>query len=87
MSNFGRNFLPGPTDVRPEVLAAQVQPMFAHRGPRMQALLAAMQPALRACFGTSQPVFVATCSGITSVSFFGASRISRCVRPRSSTPM
>lgn len=63
MSDFGRNFLPGPTDVHPDVLAAQVQPMFAHRGPRMQALLAAMQPALQACFGTSQPVFVATCSG------------------------
>ena len=63
MSDFGRNFLPGPTDVRPEVLAAQVQPMFPHRGPRMQGLLAGMQPALQACFGTVQPVFVATCSG------------------------
>ncbi len=63
MSGFGRNFLPGPTDVRPEVLAAQAQPMFSHRGPRMQALHAAMQPALQACFGTIQPVFIATCSG------------------------
>lgn len=63
MSGFGRNFLPGPTDVRPEVLAAQAQPMFPHRGPRMQALHAAMQPSLRACFGTAQPVFIATCSG------------------------
>ncbi len=63
MSGFGRNFLPGPTDVRPEVLAAQAQPMFPHRGPRMQALHAAMQPALQACFGTTQPVFIATCSG------------------------
>lgn len=63
MSGFGRNFLPGPTDVRPEVLAAQLQPMFPHRSPRMQSLLGAMQPALQACFGTTQPVFVATCSG------------------------
>lgn len=63
MSDFGRNFLPGPTDVRTEVLLAQAQPMFPHRGPRMQALHAAMQPALQACFGTTQPVFVATCSG------------------------
>lgn len=60
MNGFGRNFLPGPTDVRPEVLAAQAQPMFSHRGPRMQAILAAAQPALRACFGTAQPVIVAT---------------------------
>lgn len=63
MTEFGRNFLPGPTDVRPEVLAAQLQPMFSHRGPRMQALLAAAQPSLQECFGTRQPVFVATSSG------------------------
>lgn len=63
MSGFGRNFLPGPTDVRPEVLAALAQPMFPHRGPRMRAILAAAQPELQSCFGTTQPVFVATCSG------------------------
>ncbi|HEV8195058.1 MAG TPA: aminotransferase class V-fold PLP-dependent enzyme [Gemmatimonadales bacterium] len=63
MSEFGRNFLPGPTDVRPEVLAAQAQPMFGHRGPRMQAMHAAMQPSLQTCLGTAQPVFIATCSG------------------------
>ena len=63
MSSFGRNFLPGPTDVRPEILAAQTQPMFPHRGPRMRAILADAQPELQTCFGTTQPVFVATCSG------------------------
>jgi len=63
MSPFGRNFLPGPTDVRPEVLAALDHPMFGHRSPRMQALLASVQPALQECFGTRQPVFVATSSG------------------------
>lgn len=62
MTPFGRNFLPGPTDVHPEVLAALDQPMFGHRSPRMQALLAAAQPALQECFGTRQPVFVATSS-------------------------
>jgi aspartate aminotransferase-like enzyme len=62
MTPFGRNFLPGPTDVRPEVLAALDHPMFGHRGPRMQALLASAQPALQECFGTRQPVFVATSS-------------------------
>ncbi|HLB54585.1 MAG TPA: aminotransferase class V-fold PLP-dependent enzyme [Gemmatimonadales bacterium] len=63
MTQFGRNFLPGPTDVHPEVLAAQAQPMFPHRGARMHDLLAGAQPALQECFGTSQPVFIATCSG------------------------
>ncbi|MGQ0704092.1 MAG: pyridoxal-phosphate-dependent aminotransferase family protein [Gemmatimonadales bacterium] len=60
---FGRNFLPGPTDVHPEVLAAQVQPMFSHRSERMREIMTAMQPSLQQAFGTAQPVFVATGSG------------------------
>jgi aspartate aminotransferase-like enzyme len=63
MSEFGRNFLPGPTDIRPEVLAALVTPLFSHRSPRMQAILAGMQPSLQECFGTRQPVFISTSSG------------------------
>ncbi len=63
MSQFGRNFLPGPTDIRAEVLAAMQAPLFSHRSPRMRTMLATMQPALQECFGTRQPVFVATCSG------------------------
>jgi aspartate aminotransferase-like enzyme len=63
MTPFGRNFLPGPTDVHPEVLAALGQPMFGHRSPRMRAMLAAMQPSLQECFGTREPVFLATSSG------------------------
>ncbi len=60
---FGTNFLPGPTDVHPEVLAAQAQPMFSHRGTRMRELLERADPLLRECFGTAEPVLVATCSG------------------------
>jgi aspartate aminotransferase-like enzyme len=63
MSDFGRNFLPGPTDIRPEVLAALLTPLFSHRSARMQALLAGTQPSLQECFGTRQPVFIATASG------------------------
>lgn len=62
MTRFGTNFLPGPTDVTPEVLAAQAAPMFSHRGPRMQRLLAGVQPALQTCFGTAEPVFISTSS-------------------------
>lgn len=62
MSEFGRNFLPGPTDIHPEVMAALAGPMFPHRGPKMQQMMAAMQPALQECFGTRQPVFIATSS-------------------------
>jgi aspartate aminotransferase-like enzyme len=63
MSSFGRNFLPGPTDVHPEVLEAMSGPMFAHRGARMQSLLAGMQPALKDLLGTVQPVLLSTSSG------------------------
>jgi aspartate aminotransferase-like enzyme len=62
VSNFGRNFLPGPTDVHPEVLAAQLTPMFSHRGPRMQELMTGLQPSLQECFGTAEPVFISTSS-------------------------
>ncbi|MGH7649325.1 MAG: hypothetical protein ACREND_14505, partial [Gemmatimonadaceae bacterium] len=59
---FGRFFLPGPTEVRAEVLAAQLRPMIGHRGAPMEALLAEMQPALRAVFRTGRPVYIASSS-------------------------
>src|SRR5215813_8303905 len=60
---FGRNFLPGPTGVHPDVMAAMMEPMFAHYGPRMRPILEEIQPPLRAMFGTNRPVFTVTCSG------------------------
>lgn len=63
MIEFGRNFLPGPTGVHPEVLASLVTPMFAHYGPKMRPFLEEIQPALRQMFGTARPVFTVTCSG------------------------
>ncbi len=62
MTGFGRNFLPGPTDIHPEVMAALQGPMFSHRAPKMQALMAEVQPSLQECFGTRQPVFTSTSS-------------------------
>lgn len=62
MSEFGRCFLPGPTDVRPEIYAATSRPMFFHRSPRMVALLRDIQAPLQAMFGTRRPVFTATSS-------------------------
>ncbi|MFN0177817.1 MAG: pyridoxal-phosphate-dependent aminotransferase family protein [Gemmatimonadales bacterium] len=63
MTEFGRNFLPGPTGVHPDVLAALQAPMFAHYGPRMRPYLEEIQPPLREMFGTTRPVFTITCSG------------------------
>jgi aspartate aminotransferase-like enzyme len=57
---FGRFFLPGPTDVRLEVLQAMVRPMFAHRGPEMIALLQRLEAPLKRLFRTTHPVFVST---------------------------
>ncbi len=61
-SGFGRFFLPGPTEVRPEVLAAQTRPLIGHRGEPINALMREVQPGLREVFGTSRPVLVATSS-------------------------
>jgi aspartate aminotransferase-like enzyme len=62
MTEFGRCFLPGPTDVRPAIYAATARPMFFHRGPRMLALLKHIQPSLQEMFGTARPVFTAASS-------------------------
>ena len=59
---FGRFFLPGPTDVHHEVLEAMVHPMFAHRGPDMIALLQRIEAPLKQLFRTQQPVLMATSS-------------------------
>ncbi|HEX6809243.1 MAG TPA: alanine--glyoxylate aminotransferase family protein [Gemmatimonadaceae bacterium] len=59
---FGRFFLPGPTEVRSEVLEAQLRPMMGHRGTPMEQLIAGMQPALRDVFRTARPVYLASSS-------------------------
>jgi predicted phosphoserine aminotransferase len=56
-------FIPGPTDVHPEVLAAQEQQMIGHRGADFEALFARIQPKLRQVFFTHSRVYVSTSSG------------------------
>jgi aspartate aminotransferase-like enzyme len=60
---FGRNFLPGPTGVHPDVMAAMTEPMFFYLGPRMRPILEEIQPTLQSMLGTTRPVFTVTCSG------------------------
>jgi aspartate aminotransferase-like enzyme len=60
---LGRNFLPGPTGVHPDVLAAMAAPMFAHYGAEMPPVLEEIQAPLQAMAGTARPVFTVTCSG------------------------
>lgn len=59
---FGRFFLPGPTEVLPEILAAQTRPMMGHRGKSMEQLLAGMQPGLQRVFRTKRPVYLSASS-------------------------
>ena len=59
---FGRFFLPGPTEVLTDVLAAQVRPMIGHRGAEMSALMDRLQSALKPVFRTNRPVVVSTSS-------------------------
>lgn len=58
----GRFFLPGPTEVHPEVLAAQDGPMIGHRGSGIQDLLASIDKGLKPVFQTERPVIVSTSS-------------------------
>ncbi|MFL5562982.1 MAG: pyridoxal-phosphate-dependent aminotransferase family protein [Gemmatimonadaceae bacterium] len=59
---FGTFFLPGPTEVRPEVLAAMTRPMIPHRGKAFEAMFARIQAGLRDVFRTTRPVLVSSSS-------------------------
>ena len=59
---FGTFFLPGPTEVRQEVMAAMMQPMIPHRGPEFEHLFERLQRGLRPVFLTERPVYVSSSS-------------------------
>jgi predicted phosphoserine aminotransferase len=56
-------FIPGPTDVAPEILAAQAQPMIGHRSQAFSELFGRIQPKLRQVFATQHRVLVTASSG------------------------
>ncbi len=58
----GRFFLPGPTEVHPDVLAAQTGQMIGHRGRAIQELMSGLAGGLQEVFQTSRPVIVSTSS-------------------------
>lgn len=70
MSDLERNssehirlFIPGPTEVRPEILEAQTRWMIGHRMPEAADLFASIQEKLRQVFFTDQRVYVTASSG------------------------
>src|SRR5687768_4753360 len=62
-TQFGTFFLPGPTEVRREVLAAMLRPMIPHRSAEFEQLFARLQSGLQEVFLTKRPVYVAASSG------------------------
>jgi aspartate aminotransferase-like enzyme len=60
-------WIPGPIEVRPEILAECAKPQISHRGKEMDALSARIDPPLRHAFGlddaSASQVAVHTCSG------------------------
>lgn len=56
-------FIPGPTEVRPEILEAQTQWMIGHRMPECADLFGSIQGKLRYVFATKQRVYVTASSG------------------------
>lgn len=75
-NKFGTFFVPGPTDVRPEILEAMSGQMIPHRSPQFEALFARAQTGLRHVFQTTQPVVIAASSGTGMMEC-----AVRCVRP------
>ena len=60
---FGTFFLPGPTEVHPDVLKAMAQPMISHRGPEFEQVFVRIQEGMKRVFVTERPVFISTSSG------------------------
>jgi aspartate aminotransferase-like enzyme len=60
---FGTFFLPGPTEVRAEVLAAMTRPTIFHRSREFETMFATIEAGLREVFLTARPVYVMPASG------------------------
>ena len=56
-------FIPGPTEVRPEILDAQTQWMVGHRMPECIDLVGQIKPKLSQVFFTEQTVLIPASSG------------------------
>ena len=73
-----RLFIPGPTEVRAENLAALARPQIGHRGDEFKDLYQRVVPKLQTLLETKDPVFLFTCS---STGVWEAA-IRNCVRQR-----
>ena len=56
-------FIPGPTEVRPEILDAQTEWMIGHRMPECFELVASVEAKLKQVFFTEKRVLISASSG------------------------
>ena len=73
-----RLFIPGPTDVLPDVMAAQTAPMIGHRSDEFEALYAKVEEQLQALYATKYRVYIVAASG----SAMHEAAIRNCVQAR-----
>lgn len=59
---FGTFFVPGPTEIRPEILEQLTRPIMPHRNKAFEAMFARIEAGLRDVFLTARPVYVGTTS-------------------------
>ena len=62
-TEFGTFFLPGPTEVREEVLRAMLRPMIPHRSVEFEELFVRLQTGLKYLMQTQRPVLTSASSG------------------------
>jgi len=63
---FGTFFVPGPTEIRPDILEQMTRPVMQHRDKAFEAMFARIEAGLRDVFLTARPVYV----GATSATGF-----------------
>lgn len=73
-----RLFIPGPTEVRPEVLQQLSRPMIGHRSAEFGQLFQGLQPRLRRLFQTQHRVYISPSSG----SGLWEAAVRNCIRMR-----
>jgi len=71
---FDRFFLPGPTEVRPEILQAMAQPMISHRSDGFTAIYRRVMHGMQQVFRTTRPVYCVSSSatGLMEMAVRGA---------------
>lgn len=61
-SEFGTFYVPGPTEIRPALLAQMTRPVMGHRGRAFEAMFARIEAGLRDIFLTARPVYIGAAS-------------------------